>query len=214
MAPRRRPASGRRRRRRRDAGPAAPGGVRAGPALLPQLQPGAAGRGCPGGGSGASRRWSRPAIGCAGLRLPDFVSRYGGGEFAIVLPETGLDGARRSVARMREQLGLGRRSAGCRRSSAVQRGHRHLPPSGGDPGRRPVRAGRGGAGAGQGAGRASGSAWRTELALLSLPQPLRRVQRDLILSPDLEVQVGAVVGVLAAHRPDQLAALVDGGRRA
>ena len=38
------------------------------------------------------------------LRLPDFVTRYGGGEFAIVLPETGLDGARRSVARMREQL--------------------------------------------------------------------------------------------------------------
>jgi diguanylate cyclase (GGDEF)-like protein len=38
------------------------------------------------------------------LRLPDFISRYGGGEFAIVLPETGLDGARRSVARMREQL--------------------------------------------------------------------------------------------------------------
>jgi diguanylate cyclase (GGDEF)-like protein len=38
------------------------------------------------------------------LRLPDFVSRYGGGELAVVLPETGLDGARRSVARMREQL--------------------------------------------------------------------------------------------------------------
>jgi diguanylate cyclase (GGDEF)-like protein len=38
------------------------------------------------------------------LRLPDFVSRYGGGEFAIVLPETGQNGARRSVARVREQL--------------------------------------------------------------------------------------------------------------
>jgi CheY-like chemotaxis protein len=39
-----------------------------------------------------------------GLRVPDFVSSYGGGEVAIVLPETGADGARRSVARVREQL--------------------------------------------------------------------------------------------------------------
>ena len=39
-----------------------------------------------------------------GLRLPDFVSRYAGGEFALVLPETGMEGARRSVARVREQL--------------------------------------------------------------------------------------------------------------
>jgi GGDEF domain-containing protein len=38
------------------------------------------------------------------LRLPDFVSSYGTGEFAIVLPETGADGARRSVARMGERL--------------------------------------------------------------------------------------------------------------
>ncbi|MGH7581173.1 MAG: sensor domain-containing diguanylate cyclase, partial [Gemmatimonadales bacterium] len=38
------------------------------------------------------------------LRLPDFVSRYAGGELAIVLPETGLDGARRSVARLSEQI--------------------------------------------------------------------------------------------------------------
>jgi CheY-like chemotaxis protein len=39
------------------------------------------------------------------LRLPDFVSRYGTQEFAIVLPETDADGARRSVARLRERLG-------------------------------------------------------------------------------------------------------------
>jgi two-component system cell cycle response regulator len=38
------------------------------------------------------------------LRLPDFVSTYGDGEFAIVLPETGADGARRSVLRLRERL--------------------------------------------------------------------------------------------------------------
>ena len=46
-----------------------------------------------------------------GLRLPDFVSRYGDAEYAIVLPETGADGARRSVARVREQLGQGRTRA-------------------------------------------------------------------------------------------------------
>ena len=38
------------------------------------------------------------------LRLPDFVSGYGAGEFAIVLPETGADGARRSVIRLRERI--------------------------------------------------------------------------------------------------------------
>lgn len=38
------------------------------------------------------------------LRVPDFVSSYGDREYAIVLPETGADGARRSVLRLREQL--------------------------------------------------------------------------------------------------------------
>ncbi len=38
------------------------------------------------------------------LRLPDYVSRYAGDELAIVLPETGAEGARRSVGRVRERL--------------------------------------------------------------------------------------------------------------
>ncbi len=38
------------------------------------------------------------------LRLPDFVSGYGDTGFALVLPETGADGARRSVLRLRERL--------------------------------------------------------------------------------------------------------------
>jgi len=38
------------------------------------------------------------------LRLPDFISRYGTDELAIVLPETGAEGARRSVGRVRQRL--------------------------------------------------------------------------------------------------------------
>jgi diguanylate cyclase with GGDEF domain len=38
------------------------------------------------------------------LRLPDFITRYGDAEFAILLPETDADGARRSFHRLRERV--------------------------------------------------------------------------------------------------------------
>lgn len=40
------------------------------------------------------------------LRLPDFVVPHGDSEFAIVLPETGQNGARQSVLRVRERLSV------------------------------------------------------------------------------------------------------------
>jgi diguanylate cyclase (GGDEF)-like protein len=38
------------------------------------------------------------------LRAPDFVARYGGDEFAIIMPETGEDGARETLARLRHAI--------------------------------------------------------------------------------------------------------------
>jgi diguanylate cyclase (GGDEF)-like protein len=38
------------------------------------------------------------------LRLPDFVVPYGVDEFAIILPETDQNGARRSILRIRDRL--------------------------------------------------------------------------------------------------------------
>ena len=61
-------------------------------------------RGHRSGGRRASQRQELVGRIRGELRLPDFVSSYGGDELALVLPETGADGARRWVVRIRERL--------------------------------------------------------------------------------------------------------------
>ncbi len=84
------------------------------------------------------------------LRSPDFVARYGGDEFALVLPETDARGARNFVQRLGAAVAKhGFPDMGGDRPT-FSAGIVLVPASRGPAARRPLRAGGRGAGAGQG----------------------------------------------------------------
>ena len=142
------------------------------------------------------------------LRLPDFLARYGGDEFAIVLPETDLEGAVQSVTRVQERLAILPLEGGAARSSAPASSPILTPPS-----PRPTISLRWSRRRScvASCSRADGSGGRTERGYaLPLSKPFGRIQRDLILPPDLEVQMGSVVGVLPSDGSDRLV-FGDGG---
>ena len=66
------------------------------------------------------------------IRAPDFVARYSGDEFALVLPETGPEGARGTVERVRARIALHPfRELGIGEFPVAQRRDRLVSPPGG-----------------------------------------------------------------------------------
>ena len=84
------------------------------------------------------------------LRSPDFVARYGGDEFALVLPETDARGARNFVQRLSSVVTQAHLPRPGRGASGILGGRRVVPASRGAPPRGSVRPRRCGARQGEG----------------------------------------------------------------